>query len=155
MKILAILVLLSVGVSAAHAADIASCSGLHGKAYFPATGMVSPSSSGWENDKISGGLTKLVKLGANEYNIMWIDSRHQIFSTRDAGASVVLLSRAKHEFSLLVVYPTSNVDVYTFYKDNSGKLVYMLTTAKTGNKTPIDKASIMIGHCEYIHFNQL
>ncbi len=137
------------------AADIASCSNPIGKGYFPETGIVTAKDSGWSDEKITGGITKLTKRGTNEYDILFVDTRKEIISARQDGGEVMVLNLGKNVVSVLVVYPGTTAEVYTFLKTNSGKLEYTHTLSRAGDGVLITKASVMRGDCEYINFGAL
>lgn len=139
----------------AHAADIASCSDPSGKGYFPEIGLVGKEDSGWSDERIAGGITKVVRLGENDYDILFVDARKDIVSARQDGGRVLLPNRGKNAFSMLVVYPGTTAEVYTFLKDNSGKLEYVHTLSRAGDGVLITKSSVMRGNCSYINFNAL
>lgn len=139
----------------AHAADIASCSDPSGKGYFPEIGLVGKKDSGWSDEKITGGITKVAKLGKNEYDILFVEARKDIVSARQDGGRVLLLNQGENVFSMLVVYPGTTAEVYTFLKDNSGKLEYVHTLSRAGDGVVITKASVMRGNCSYINFDAL
>ena len=152
MKALALFTLIICGAHA-HAEDIASCSNPSGKGYFPEIGLVGKKDSGWSDEKITGGITKVAKLGDNEYDILFVDTRKEIISARQDGGRVILLNQGKNAFSILVVYPGTTAEVYTFLKDNSGKLEYVHTLSRAGDGVLITKASVMRGNCSYIKFD--
>ncbi len=154
MKIPAILVLALLPLPL-HAADIASCSNPSGKAYFPETGSVTGKDSGWHDDKITGGLTKLSKLEDGTYDIFFVDARNDIFSARQSGAHVMLLSGGANSVSVLVVYPGTTAEVYTFLRTNSGSMEYIHTTSRAGDQVSVTKASVMRGDCEYINLEAM
>ena len=139
----------------AHASDIASCMDPIGKGYFPEIGLVSKKDSGWSDEKITGGITKVAKLGENEYDVLFLDARKEIVSARRDGGLVFLLNRGKNAFSLLVVYPGKTAEIYTFLKSNSGQLEYIHTLSRAGDDVLITKASVMRGTCNYIRFDAL
>lgn len=139
----------------AQAADIAACSDPSGKGYFPETGIVKKADSGWTDEKISGGITKLTKVSENEYDILFVDIRKDIISARADGGTVIPLSRGVKSFSVLVVYPGKTAEVYTFLENASGGLEYLYTLSRAGDGVLITKASVMQGTCSYIAFDQL
>lgn len=139
----------------AQAADIAACSDPSGKGYFPETGIVKKADSGWADEKISGGITKLTKVGENQYDILFVDIRKDIISARADGGTVIPLSRGEKSISVLVVYPGKTAEVYTFLENDSGGLEYLYTLSRAGDGVLITKASVMQGTCSYIAFDQL
>jgi hypothetical protein len=154
VKLSVILFALVVSFSA-NAADIAACSDPSGKGYFPETGLVKKSDSGWADEKITGGITKLTKIGENEYDILFVDVRKDIISARGDGGTVILLNRGENVFSVLVVYPGKTAEVYTFLKNASGGLEYLHTLSRAGDQVLITKATVMQGRCSYINFEEL
>ena len=154
MKCLAFLTLAALSLPLC-AADIASCSNPTGTGYYPETGIVSAKDSGWNEEKITGGITKLSKQGDNEYDILFVDIRKEIISARQDGGRVLLLNRGKNVVSVVVVYPGKAAEVYTFVKANTGKLEYIHTLSRAGDGVLIAKASVMRGDCDYINFGAL
>ena len=139
----------------ASAADIASCSNPLGKGYYPETGIISAKNSGWADERITGGITKLSKLGSGEYDILFVDVRNEIISARQDGGRVLLLNQGEAAASVLVVYPGKTAEVYTFLKTSSGKFEYIHTLSRAGDSVLITKASVMRGDCDYINFDDL
>jgi len=137
------------------ALDIASCSNPKGKAYYAEKGPVGPESSGWTDDYITGGLTKVKKIGENEYDLLYVDARKEIVSARQDGAHILVVHQSDDAFSLLVVYPGTTAEVYTFLKTSSGKLEYLHTLSRAGSGQGTTKASVMRGDCDYIKFDQM
>lgn len=152
---LAVVILAAFASLSAQAADIAACSDPSGKGYFPETGIVKKADSGWADEKISGGITKLTKVGENEYDILFVDIRKDIISARADGGTVIPLSRGEKSISVLVVYPGKTAEVYTFLENASGGLEYLYTLSRSGDGVLITKASVMQGTCSYIAFDQL
>jgi len=138
-----------------HAADIAACSDPSGKGYYPETGIVRKAESGWADEKITGGITKLTKVAEGEYDILFVDARKDIISARGDGGTVIPLNRGEKSFSVLVVYPGKTAEIYTFLENASGGLEYLHTLSRAGDGVLITKASVMQGRCSYIAFDQL
>lgn len=138
------------------AADIASCSSPTGKGYYFEYGLVDKKNAGWvDNEKISTGITKLIKTGENEYDILFVDTRKQIISSKEDGGSVLMVSRGKNIASFLVIYPGKTTEIYTFLKNNSGVNEYINITSRASDAILINKASLMRGTCDYIDFDKL
>ncbi len=101
---------------------IATCSAPEGYAYYhhrpPA---VSKQESGFQKDAITAGLTTLQRLANGEYDILFVDARKQVFSSRNDGGNVLLLRRGTDDATFLVVYPRQlSIELYTFYTDAGG-----------------------------------
>jgi hypothetical protein len=140
--------------SSVGAVEIASCSNPSGTVYFPELGLINKKDSGWQSDKITGGITKLSKLGNTDFDIIYVDSTKRITSYKESGATVLLLSQGKNNISILVVYPGVLAEIYSFIKNNSGKLEYT-HVASRGGDTLIPKSSIMRGDCQALNFDLL
>jgi len=141
--------------SVANAQDIASCSNPSGKGYYPELGIVSKDDSGWEDEKITDGITKLVKTGENQYDLLFVDIRKEIISATQDGGKVLMLNKGENVVSFLIVYPGTTAEIYTFLKNKSGKLEYINTLSRAGDGVLITKSSVMRGDCDYINFEDL
>ena len=152
---LAVFALTLAASATALATDIASCGDPEGHAYFPEHGLVGKKDSGWSIDKITGGITKLVKLSEGEYDILFVDATRDIISSKGDGATIIPLNNGEKVFSVLVVYPGKTAEIYTFLQDGSGNLEFIQTTSRAGDGVLITKASVMRGTCSYINFGAL
>lgn len=136
-----------------YAADIAQCSNPSGKAYYPYLGLMDKKDSGWVDDKISGGITTLIRTDDNEYDILFVDSTKRIISSKQDGGKVYVLSKGKNDVSFLVVYPGKTVEIYTFLIDKSGKTEYIQVTNRSGDEILIAKSTVMRGDCLFINLD--
>jgi hypothetical protein len=139
------------GVMAAE--NIATCSDLRGYANYHHAGLVPKEKSGFQDDKITGSLSTLARLGDNEYDLLFVDVRKTIISTRQSGGIVTLLRKGTREATFLVAYPGSVIELYTFYKDASGTDRYDLLQSKGGDGAPIHKSALMTGTCSILNLN--
>jgi hypothetical protein len=137
------------------AVDIANCSNPSGYAYYPELGMIDKKMSGWNKDKISNGITKVTRNDKGEYDIVFVDATKNIISSREDGGGVFLLNQGKSSFSILVVYQGKTAEIYSFLKNNSGKLEYLHITSRAGDLIPIAKSSLMQGECSFIDFSKI
>ncbi len=154
MKLVLFLSLFVCGISA-NAVDIASCSNPMGIGYFSELGLVGKEDSGWTEEKITGGITKLTKTEAGEYDIVFVDTRKEIISARVDGGRVALLSFGENAFTIVVLYPGKTAETYMFLKRKSGALEYIHTLARSGTGVLFTKASLMRGDCNFINFGAL
>ncbi len=137
------------------AADIASCSNPTGKGYYPELGIVKKADAGWEDEAITGGITKAIKRDDGSFDILFVDVRKEIVSATADGGTVLLLNRGERQVSFLVVYPAKTAEVYTFLTDDSGKSEYIQVLSRAGDGVLITKASVMRGDCDYVNFDAL
>ena len=136
-----------------YAAVISQCSNPSGTAYYPYLGLMAKKDSGWVDDKITGGITSLVKTDDNEYDILFVDITKQIISSKQDGGKVYTLSKGKNDASFLVVYPGKAVEIYTFLIDKSGKAEYIQVTSRAGDEILIAKSTVMRGDCTFINLD--
>ena len=59
---------------------IASCGSVEGYAYYHYAGLVSKKSSGFDKDKITGGMTTFQRLSDGSFDILIVDTRKKIIS---------------------------------------------------------------------------
>jgi hypothetical protein len=135
------------------AEDIAVCHSPVGKAYYAFDGIVPQSKAGWQDDAITGGKYTLTRQG-NDYDLLYVDATKRVVSTRASGGVVQLLRVGTNNFSALVYYSNSTIEIYSFIKEKSGKNTVHVMQSKGGD-TPLQKSSIMIGRCEFINFQNL
>ena len=151
-----LLLLLGMLVSSiSFAADIAACSNPSGKAYYPYLGLVPKVKSGWVDDGIKGGLTKITVNEQGKYDVLFLDTQKEVISATSDGATVLLFAKGEKSFGILVLYPKGVVETYTFLRNEAGVLEYLHTTAKAGDEVTIVKSSLFKGTCNYINFNQV
>ncbi len=136
-----------------YAADIAQCSNPSGTSYYPYLGLMAKKDSGWVDDKISGGITSLVRSDDNEYDILFVDTTKQIISSKQDGGKVYILSKGKNDASFLVIYPGKTVEIYTFLIDKSGKSEYIHVTSRAGDEILIAKSTVMRGDCVFVNLD--
>ncbi len=139
----------------AHATDIAECSNPSGRTYFPHVGMVPAQKAGWVEDSITGGITKVTVNEKGEYDVLFVDTRKAIVSSKEEGGKVLLYAKGNQSFGILIFYPGKTVETYTFFKTNSGKLEYTNTTSRAGDELPLLKTSLMRGACSFINLENV
>lgn len=154
MKLI-LFIALSLISTSSFAVEIASCYNPSGKAYYPELGLVTKKDSGWSDDKITGGIIKLSKIGEDKYDIVFVDATKKIISAIEDGGKVLMLSRGKNSVTFMVIYPGQTAEVYTFLKNSSGKFEYIHMTSRSGDTVIITKASLMRGDCDNINFGKL
>ena len=141
--------------AAANAETIANCSNPKGKSYFVNHGIVGKTKSGWEDDKITGGMFSLVKLAPKGYDISFVDIRKQITSSVADGARVILTSNSPSDAIFVVAYPeTGTTEIYKFFREDSGDLMFSVSSVRSNN-APVTKISMMIGDCSSIDFEKI
>lgn len=124
-----------------------------GKAYFPYVGLVSKKDSGWHNDGIKNGVFEVVVSNGN-LDIRYVDAAKRIKSSLADGGQVTILNKGENEISVLVYYPKTSIEIYTFYIDTDGNKKFTLTQMRGGENTMVTKASILTGSCNFIYFDK-
>jgi len=141
--------------SAGLALDVARCGNPSGKGYYPYLGMVGKSDAGWQNEKISGGLTTLTRLDRGEYDILFTDATKSVVSTRQDGAKVLRFVKGSSDAMFLVLYPQGTIETYTFLVDKAGKAEYMSTTSRAGDAGFFAKSTVMRGNCQFVNLDMI
>jgi len=132
---------------------IADCSNPDGYVYFHYSGVVPEKKSGFQKDKISGGITSIVKLPNGKYDILIVDIRKTIISMVNDGGNVILLRKGKKDATFLHVNPGMVIELYTLWIDTDGKAKYDLIQSKGGDGMLLHKSSVMVGNCDSINFD--
>lgn len=145
--------IVGLGSTSALAENLAVCGSVVGKSYFAEKGIVSKKDSGWNDDKISRGKITLVKLGKNQYDLLFLDATGAIVSTIQDGGEVVKLRQGTSDFTFLIYYPGNTIEIYTFLVDNSGRQMVILIQSKGGDSALIHKSAVLVGECDSIVFD--
>ena len=134
------------------AQTITNCRNPVGYAYFNLSGITTKKDSGFQNDKIIGGITSFVKLPDGKFDINIVDIRQQIISFTQDGGRVVLLRSGKKDATFLHFYPGMVIELYSFWVENDGKAKFSIIQSKGGDDMPIHKSSVLVGDCDAINF---
>jgi hypothetical protein len=147
MKLLVCLLLMVTFIPGALGQVIATCKDPAGYANYHHNGLISKRDAGFSKDKISGGITTIQRLENGEYDILFIDTRKQIISTKNDGGTILLMRHGKKDATFLSMYPGRVIELYTVYTDSDGINRFDILTSKGGDAMPIHKSSIMSGVC--------
>ena len=137
------------------AQPIATCSEAEGYAYFHHSLLVPKEKSGFEKDKIGGGLFTLQLLENGEYDVLFVDVRKQIISFKQDGGLVQLVRKGASDATFLLIFPGMVIELYTIYVDASGAKKFDLLQSKGGDRMPIHKSSVMTGLCSQLNLQLL
>lgn len=55
--------------------------------------------------------------------------------------------------SVLVHYPASSTEIYSFFKERSGAHKFTLLQSRNGDATAVPKSALLVGLCEPIRFD--
>lgn len=146
-------ILLGTLISSASAQTVANCGSVEGYAYYHFAGLVPKKSSGFDKDKITGGMTTFQKMPDGSYDILVVDSRKKIISMVQDGGKVVLLRKGAKDATFMLYFPNNSIEIYTLWIDGEGALKYDYLSSKGGDATGVHKSSVMVGRCDEINFN--
>lgn len=134
VSLTALLIATSAGQSRASAETIATCSGnSQGKAYYVYGGIVPKDKSGFVDDGTNDNKISLTLNDQQEWDILWVDARQEIYSARDSGGSVSFIGIGSTGFTLSVVYNAPDglvTSVYSISLNGSDQWELGLTQTK-------------------------
>jgi hypothetical protein len=131
---------------------ITNCRNPAGYAYFHHSGLISKKESGFQTDKITGGITSFVKLSDGKFDINIVDIRKQIISFTQDGGRVVLLRSGKNDATFLHFHQGMVIELYSFWVENDGKNKFSMIQSKGGDNMLVHKSSVLVGDCDAINF---
>lgn len=137
------------------AQPIATCSEAEGYAYYHHTLLVLKAKSGFEKDKIGGGLFTIQLLDNGEYDVLFVDVRKRIISFKQDGGFVQLVRKGASDATFLLIFPGMVIELYTIYVDASGAKKFDLLQSKGGDGMPVHKSSVMTGLCSEMNLQLL
>jgi hypothetical protein len=137
------------------AQEITTCRSPSGKSFYHFSGMTDKSDAGWTDDKISKGFFTLRKIAENKFDILYIDGNNKPTSSTQDGAMVQVLRLGKTNITLLVYYPSSTTEIYSFFKETDGKFRFTFAQNKTGDEALVSKSTLLVGVCDPIRFDVL
>ena len=98
-------------------------------------------------------MVTLQKLADGTYDILFLDARKQIFSSRQDGGHILLMRNGINDATFLHFNPGMVIELYTFWKSSDGDFFYDLIQSKGGDGMLFHKSALMIGTCGAIDFS--
>jgi hypothetical protein len=132
---------------------IAVCENPEGHAYYPFSGLMNKADSGWTKDKITGGITQLVQDNSGKFDILVLDASKTIYSSTQDGGVVLPFAYDNNQVSVMVVFMGETVETYSFIKDNSGNIEFLMTQNKAAGIIP--KITAFRGECSYLDLSKV
>jgi hypothetical protein len=126
----------------AFAQEVTTCRSPSGKAYYHFDGFADKSRSGWNDDKISKGVFTLTRLSPDAVDLLYVDAANKPVSSTQDGAIVRLIRKSATNVTVLVFYPTSTTEIYTFFAEKDGSFKFSQLQSRTGD-TLFPKSSLM------------
>lgn len=127
---------------------IANCSNPEGYSYYHYYGLVPKKSSGFEKDKITGGMITIQKQQDGNYDILVVDTRKKIMSMVQDGGKVVLLRQGEKDATFMLFFPGMTIELYTLWIDGDGKARFDMIQSKGGDGYPIHKSAVLVGRIQ-------
>lgn len=134
------------------ALEIATCRSPIGKAFYHYDGLMDKASAGWNDDKISDGVFSLTISADQALDLLYVDFAKKPVSSVQAGGLVRILRRSATDLTVIVLYPESTTEIYSFFKERDGTFRFTLLQNKTGDGVILPKSSLMVGLCDPIRF---
>lgn len=141
--------------SYSHGVELATCRAPAGKSYYHYSGIADKKAAGWADDKISNAVFTLTQANDGAFDVLFVDGRDKPVSSAQDGALVRLLRRGESSVSLLVFYPSSSTEIYTFFIEKDGVNKFTMMQSRSGDSAPLPKSSVLVGLCEPIRFDLL
>lgn len=140
--------------SYSHGVELATCRAPSGKSYFHESGLTDKRSAGWADDKISNAVFTLTQADDGVFDVLYVDARGKPVSSTQDGALVRLLRKGTTSVSVLVYYPSSSTEIYTFFTEKSGAHKFTLLQSRSGDAAAVPKSTLLVGPCEPIRVDQ-
>jgi len=102
---------------------IFTCEGPSGYAYYVEGGIVPKGKGGWVTDQISKGKISLIS-NDEDIDVLFLDATGSLQSSKDSGALISYVGASESMISVMVLYPSQLVEVYTY--DFENKALYWM-----------------------------
>jgi hypothetical protein len=138
-----------------HGVELTTCRAPAGKSYFHYSGLLDKKSAGWADDKMSNGVFTLTQTENGAFDVVYVDVRGKPISSSQDGALVRLLRKGSNSLSVLVFYPSSSTEIYTFFTEKDGAHKFTLLQSRNGDAAAVPKSTLLVGSCEPIQLDQV
>ena len=105
----------------------------------------------WTDDKLTAGVFTF-KRTADGFDMLYVDVRKRITSSKDDGAEVFLMRRGAKDATFLVIYPQDAISLYTIWQDSDGT-AWMDMLQSNGGFALTHKSGMLIGTCQSINWS--
>ncbi|MNV70005.1 hypothetical protein D3C71_1629430 [compost metagenome] len=103
---------------------------------------------------MSNGVFTLTQAVDGAFDVMYVDAQGKPVSSTQDGALVRLLRKGTTSVSLLVFYPSTTTEIYTFFTEKDGSNKFTLMQSRSGDSAAVPKSTLLVGSCEAIRFDQ-
>lgn len=138
--LVALMAMLSTG---AFARNVAICGASQGYGFYPKVGLAAADQAGewqgtlgWQTDGIKDGRFTLTQIAKDKFDLLVIDTTGAIYSATQDDATVILIGVTDKSLSIVVTYPNTYVETYTFLRNDDGQAEVMWTSNKWGTIIP-------------------
>ncbi len=148
------LMVLSYANSFAYEEVIAQLENPQGKSYFAYNKLESKGKDpGWQD---GGSNDVIIEIFINDGNldVRLADPTNKRKSALAQGGKVIKFDASNDEATILVVYPTETLEIYTLYNDKEGNKKFIMTQVKSGKDALFTQSSIFTGSCKFIYFDK-
>ena len=114
--------------------------------------MVQKSSSGFQKDSITGGITTIKRLSDGAFDILIIDARKTVISMAQDGGKILMIRKGDKDATFLHYFPGKVIEIYSIWLDKEGKAKFSLLQSKGGDDMRVHKSSVLVGDCDSIDF---
>lgn len=136
----------------AQAQEVATCKDPEGWAYVVQSGNLAPDKAGWQRERLAKSVFTIQKTGAREFDVLFLDARQQIQSSKKLGAQVFYLGGDDANASFLVAYDYGTSFVYSLFTESGGQVKLSIMSSQTGKRFPVAKQGVMVGNCDRWNF---
>ena len=134
---------------------IANCKDLSGYSYFNYKGIIKKNESGFDRDKISGGITTFEKVGPDKYDILILDARKSLYSLTQDGGKIILMRKSKDEVAFLHYHDkTELIEIYSIWTDADKKVQFTLLQNRSSGAF-LPKSSLLVGVCDFLDLSSI
>jgi hypothetical protein len=122
----------------AFAREIAICGASSGYGFYPKAGLAAldQGAGEWHSDGIKDGRFTLTEIDKDKFDLLVTDATGAVYSATQDGAAVVLIGVTDKSLSVVVTYPNTYVETYTFIRTEDGQTEAMWTSNKWGTLIP-------------------
>jgi hypothetical protein len=152
MKQLFPAVLFMMCATGVHAQEVATCKDPEGWAYVVQGSNIPPGKAGWQRERLSRSVFTIQKTGPHEFDVLYLDEKQKMQSSKDQGAKVFYLGGDDAAASFLVAYDYGTAFVYSLFTESGGQVKLSILTSQTGKRFPVGRQGVMVGNCERWNF---
>lgn len=149
---LLVAMLLMVCATRVNAQEIATCKDPEGWAYVVQNGSLPSDKAGWQRERLAKSVFTIQKTGAHEFDVLFLDERQKVQSSKERGGQVFYLGGDDASASFLVSYDYGTAFIYSLFTESGGQVKLSILTTQTGKRFPVGRQGVMVGNCDRWNF---